>query len=139
MKILRSPFSKSADNNTSSISHTRPISKWHSAVVIAGFALVLNACGAGDKEPAVVIAEPETNGADGHGGGSEEVFPESRFGGRQLTMPMDILVGNPAANAERNAYYGDLHVHTTYSFDAFAFGTLATPHDAYRYAKGGSD
>ena len=25
---------------------------------------------------------------------------------------------------------------TEYSFDAFAFGTLATPRDAYRYAKG---
>ena len=40
------------------------------------------------------------------------------------------------ANAERNAYFGDLHVHTTYSFDAFAFVTLATPYDAYRFARG---
>lgn len=136
MKFIRSPLFKPVNNNTLSIGHPRQTSKWPSAVVIAGFALALSACGAGDKESAVVIAEPETNGVNGHGGGSEEVFPENRFGGRQLTMPMDILVGNPAANAERNAYYGDLHVHTTYSFDAFAFGTLATPHDAYRYAKG---
>ena len=42
----------------------------------------------------------------------------------------------PDANPERNAYFGDLHVHTTYSFDAYAFGTLATPYDAYRFAKG---
>lgn len=62
--------------------------------------------------------------------------PEQRFGGTQLAMPADIIVANPAANAERNAYFGDLHVHTTYSFDAYAFGTLATPYDAYRYAKG---
>ncbi|MBT7370175.1 MAG: DUF3604 domain-containing protein, partial [Gammaproteobacteria bacterium] len=42
----------------------------------------------------------------------------------------------PKANPERNAYFGDLHVHTKYSFDAYAFGTLATPYDAYRFAKG---
>lgn len=48
----------------------------------------------------------------------------------------EILALRGAANPERNAYFGDLHVHTGYSFDAFAFGTLATPYDAYRYAKG---
>ena len=37
---------------------------------------------------------------------------------------------------ERKAYFGDLHVHTTYSFDGYAFGTLATPYDAYRFARG---
>ncbi len=59
-----------------------------------------------------------------------------RFGGIELDMPADVIISNPEANAQRNAYYGDLHVHTVYSFEAFAFGTLATPYDAYRYAKG---
>ena len=53
-----------------------------------------------------------------------------------LTMPNDLIVANPERSAARNAYFGDLHVHTTYSFDAFAFGTLNTPYDAYRYAMG---
>ena len=40
------------------------------------------------------------------------------------------------APSERSPYYGDLHVHTAYSFDGYAFGTLASPYDAYRFAKG---
>ena len=43
---------------------------------------------------------------------------------------------NRHRNPERTAYFGDLHVHTKYSFDAYAFGTLASPSDAYRFAKG---
>ncbi|MEE3326414.1 MAG: DUF3604 domain-containing protein, partial [Myxococcota bacterium] len=42
----------------------------------------------------------------------------------------------PGPDPERRAFFGDLHVHTTHSFDAYAMGTLATPHDAYRFAKG---
>lgn len=38
---------------------------------------------------------------------------------------------------ERNAYFGESHVHTSWSFDAFIFGnTKTTPEDAYEYAKG---
>lgn len=42
----------------------------------------------------------------------------------------------PKPNPDRNPYYGDLHVHTKYSFDAYVFGITATPDDAYKYAKG---
>ena len=40
-------------------------------------------------------------------------------------------------NPERNAYFGETHVHTSWSFDAYVFGnTKAGPEDAYRYAMG---
>ncbi|HKU13058.1 MAG TPA: DUF3604 domain-containing protein [Steroidobacteraceae bacterium] len=44
----------------------------------------------------------------------------------------------PAYNRDRTAYFGDLHVHTKLSFDAYIFNVRATPDDAYRYAKGES-
>ena len=38
--------------------------------------------------------------------------------------------------AERQAWFGDLHIHTRYSYDAFVFGTRAGPDEAYEFAKG---
>ena len=39
-------------------------------------------------------------------------------------------------NPNRNLYFGDLHVHTCYSFDAYIGGANATPNEAYQFAKG---
>jgi len=39
-------------------------------------------------------------------------------------------------NPLRNAYFGDLHVHTTNSFDAHSFDVRTTPMQAYRFAQG---
>ena len=57
----------------------------------------------------------------------------ARYGGPAAVRPPESTA---APNLLRNAYFGDLHVHTNFSYDAFLFGTRATPHDAYRYAKG---
>jgi hypothetical protein len=46
--------------------------------------------------------------------------------------------GTPAPNPLRNVYFGDLHLHTRNSFDAYIFNVRATPDDAYSYAKGGT-
>lgn len=41
------------------------------------------------------------------------------------------------SNPERNAYFGETHIHTSWSFDAYTFGNLKTgPEDAYKYAIG---
>src|SRR5688572_15921093 len=41
-----------------------------------------------------------------------------------------------SANLQRNAYFGDLHLHTSNSYDASWGGVRTTPRDAYRYAQG---
>ncbi|MFK5922650.1 MAG: DUF3604 domain-containing protein [Verrucomicrobiota bacterium] len=40
------------------------------------------------------------------------------------------------AEDERHAYFGETHMHTAYSLDAYLGGTRLTPNDSYRYAKG---
>ena len=54
------------------------------------------------------------------------------------TAPMPIT---PALaqqkNPDRNAYFGETHLHTSWSADAWLFGNQITgPADAYKYAKG---
>ena len=67
----------------------------------------------------------------------DEGFAGSARGTNTLLPANDeILTLRPPPNADRNAYFGDLHVHTAYSFDAYVFGTVSKPADAYRYAKG---
>ena len=41
-----------------------------------------------------------------------------------------------AAPADRQAFFGETHLHTVLSFDSYLFGNRNTPDDAYRYAKG---
>ena len=44
--------------------------------------------------------------------------------------------GAATSSSTRNAYFGDLHLHTALSVDAYITNTRTLPDDAYRYAKG---
>lgn len=75
------------------------------------------------------------------GGCSESQEPmtvtvSQRPSGNLLPVNKEVLTFRAAPNADRNAYFGDLHVHTGYSFDAYVFGNTTLPADAYRYARG---
>lgn len=58
--------------------------------------------------------------------------------GALLLSTAAIPFGASAQDAvERNAYFGQTHQHTSWSFDAYVFGnTLTGPDDAYEYAQG---
>lgn len=82
------------------------------AVLLAGTALLPYGCGDGSSP--------------GHK--SPDTSKESQYEERREPC----AVHNPL----KNVYFGDLHSHTSLSFDAWIWGVRSQPEDAYRFAKG---
>jgi hypothetical protein len=61
------------------------------------------------------------------------LFPEFNAASAVKPTPNEATEYNP----QRNLYWGDLHIHTGLSTDAWIDGVRAMPEDAYTFAKGG--
>tara|TARA_R110001599_G_scaffold353883_1_gene602229 strand:- start:9449 stop:11290 length:1842 start_codon:yes stop_codon:yes gene_type:complete len=53
-----------------------------------------------------------------------------------MIMPSAVAWAEEPGKAVTNAYFGAVHVHTSYSFDAYTNGTLTSPAQAYQWAQG---
>ena len=118
------------------------------SVAFITLALLLTACSDGSNQALSLPSDAHTNEsliaqtADADAGYEQQAANGTRSAQIFETETELLELGASGAESslkapvERKAYFGDLHVHTTYSFDAYAFGTLATPYDAYRFAKG---
>ncbi len=47
-----------------------------------------------------------------------------------------LAAAQSPSGADRMPLFGETHIHTAFSLDAFMFGTRATPDEAYEFAKG---
>ncbi len=62
---------------------------------------------------------------------AEQEFQDSTF-----IHTATINDSNIESNSSRNLYFGDLHVHTGWSFDAYTSNVRVTPDQAYQFGKG---
>jgi len=85
--------------------------------------------------PAIVVGALIGGGAiAAQSVGSAAPKPAVSAAGRAKPAAQQVRL--PGYNPDRNAYFGDLHVHTAISNDAYIFNVRGTPDDAYRFGRG---
>ena len=100
--------------------------------LISALTLILLSACSSDRQALDNITGDESATLAGTNSG-KSVLPVTDGVLESATRPVAVEVSH---HPQRVALFGDLHVHTENSFDAYAFGSLATPADAYRYARG---
>ncbi len=68
-------------------------------------------------------------------------YRKTKWLGKMVVVASILAITNQAnatvpENPLKEAYFGETHLHTSYSLDAYIGGNRLTPSDAYRYAKG---
>ena len=99
---------------------------------LLGTAVVLAALGGCQRESApdtgkIASGTESTSNSAANTGIAASVAPVEQPG---------VGVSEPTVNPVKTAYFGNFHVHTSYSFDGYANGSVTGPDDAYRWARG---
>jgi hypothetical protein len=68
-------------------------------------------------------------------GGRAKAAPANAAAAESPTPPGGAYRSATAAD-QRHAYFGELHLHTAMSFDAWSFGSKVTPDQAYKFGRG---
>jgi len=97
---------------------------WRSLTVALTSAALIFLVGCDDSKPTTKVGDEIPTGVKDKYATIEDALRE---------MESEI-----PSNANKNAYFGELHMHTAYSLDAYIGGARLSPSDAYRFAKGES-
>ncbi|MBU3068797.1 DUF3604 domain-containing protein [Aestuariicella sp. G3-2] len=85
---------------------------------------LLTACGGSDDASDAKKVAPITS--------EEAASPPAVSSSSESPTTNDAITRNPL----KDAWFGNLHVHTSWSFDGYTNGSITGPDDAYRWAKG---
>ena len=105
------------------------------AGLLAPLAAYAYACG-GSSSPDMGSPPDASAGGDAPGGADAPAPPGDASSDAGVPVPDGAAIACADKNPLKNPYFGDLHSHTSYSFDAYSFDTRNTPMDGFAFARG---